>query len=74
MLGSVDYIIHTARGQLGLVKWKKYRNKPYEYYYAEKGLYAIRKIGSNVFHLVMASNPGRAFVKLMEEERRVEKK
>ena len=71
-MGNVDDMLHSARMKLEWVKWYKYRNKPYEYYYAESGLYVIRKIGSKVLHIVLASNPGSAFVKLMEEGGRSE--
>ena len=69
MLGSVDYLFHTVRGQLGRVKWGKYRNKPYEHYYAESGLYIVRHIKTGAVHFVTASSPAKALAKVLDKEK-----
>lgn len=77
MTGNIDFTLHDVRDSLDKLKWRKYRGRPYEWYYAEKGLYIVRRIYSGVafvspskppmeVYFVTASSPQRAIEKVLK--------
>lgn len=77
MLGNADMELHEARKVLDGLRWRKYRGRDYEWYYAEKGLYIVRRIYTGVafispskppmkVYFVTASSPQRAIEKVLK--------